>query len=89
MAVGFVLLEVDVTLDDGCGMRTFALFQGSEMSPGLFRDFMDGVYKILILTQLLIELRVPNQGYSQTAGSQSVIITAGSQLAGPQFKCKR
>ena len=42
MAVGFVLLGVDVTLDDGCGMRTFALFQGREMSPGLFRDFMEG-----------------------------------------------
>ena len=45
MAVGFVLLGVDVTLDDGCGMRTFALFQGSEMSPALFRDFMDGYIK--------------------------------------------
>ena len=44
-----------------------------------------GVYKILRLPQLLFELWVPNQGYSQSAGTQSVVITAGFQLGGPHF----
>ena len=44
------------------------------------------VYKISKLLKLLIELWVLNQGYSQSAGSQSVIITVGSQLGGSQFQ---
>ena len=47
------------------------------------------VYKILRLPQLLVELWVPNQGYSQSTGSQWVIITAGSQLEGPQLESYR
>ena len=27
------------------GMRTISHFQGSEMSPGLFKDFIDGYIK--------------------------------------------
>ena len=61
-------------------MRTLAQFQESQMSPGLFQDHMDG-YKILKLPQLLVELLAPNQRYSQSAGSPSVVITASSQLA--------
>ena len=37
-------------------------FQGSEMSLGLFQDFMDGFIKFLRLPVLLPELWVPNQG---------------------------
>ena len=56
-----------------------AQFQGSEMSPGIFQDY-GWVYKTLRRPQLLLELWVPNQGYSQSAGSQSVVVIAGSQL---------
>ena len=28
------------------GLRTLAKFQGNEMSPGLFQDFMDGYIKL-------------------------------------------
>ena len=38
-----VLLGVDAIL--GGDLRTLAQFQGSEMSPGLFQDFMDGYIK--------------------------------------------
>ena len=43
-------------------------------------------YKLLRLAQLSVGLWVPNQGYCQSAGSQSVVITGGSQLGGPQFE---
>ena len=43
------------------------------------------VYKILRLPKLLVELWVPNQGSSQLVGSQSVVVTVGSQLGGTQF----
>ena len=51
------------------------------MSPGysLNKDY-GWVHKILRLPQLLVELWVPNHGYSQPGGSQSVVITAGFQL---------
>ena len=45
MAVVFVLLEFDTTLGDGCGVWEFVQFLGNKMSPGLFRDFMDGYLK--------------------------------------------
>ena len=32
---------------------------GSEMTPGLFQDFMDGYRKFLRLTPLLVQLRFP------------------------------
>ena len=57
----------------GVGLRMLAQFQGSKMSPGLFQD-IGQVYKVLRLPQLLVELWVPNQGYSQSAGAQSVVI---------------
>ena len=34
---------------------TLAQFPGSEMSSGLFQDFMDGVYKTLRLSPLVVE----------------------------------
>ena len=42
MVVGFFYLGVDATL----GLRTFAQFQGSEMSLGLFQAFMDGYIRL-------------------------------------------
>ena len=36
--VGFCSIGVDATLE----LRAFPQFQGSEMSPGLFQDFIDG-----------------------------------------------
>ena len=41
----FLLLRVDATLSDGVDLITLAEFQGSEMYPGLFQDFMDGCTK--------------------------------------------
>ena len=38
--------------------------QGSEISPGLFQDFMEGYMKFLKLLQLLVELRVLSKGIS-------------------------
>ena len=38
IVVGFCSVGVHATL----GLRTFSQFQGSEMSPGLFQDFIDG-----------------------------------------------
>ena len=43
MMVGFVLFVVDATL--GVEFENIAEFQGSEMSPRLFEDFMDGYIK--------------------------------------------
>ena len=37
-------------------------FQGSEMSLGLFQDFIDGYIKFLRLPPLLVQLRVPIRG---------------------------
>ena len=45
MVVDFCLLGVDATLSDGVDLITLAQFQGSEMCPGLFQDFMDGYIK--------------------------------------------
>ena len=45
IVVGFVLLGVDAILSDGWGLITFAQFQVSEMSTGLFQDFMNGYIK--------------------------------------------
>ena len=56
-------------------LRTLAQLQGCEVFrviPKLYR----WVYKILRLSQLLVELWVPSHGYSQLAASQSVVITA-------------
>ena len=47
----------------------------------LFQDFMDGYIKFFT-PPLLVELRVPNQRDSQSAGFQSVAIIAGSKSAG-------
>ena len=41
VVIAFILLEVDVTL--GVVWRTLAQFEGSEMSPRLFQDFMVSV----------------------------------------------
>ena len=43
VVVGFyVLLEVDATLDDGCGIvENTCTVSGSGMLPGLFQDFLD------------------------------------------------
>ena len=38
----FILLGIDATLSD----RVCEKFRGSEMSPGLFQDFMDGYIKL-------------------------------------------
>ena len=56
----FVLLGVDATL----GLRAFAQFQGNEMSPGLFQDFMDGYIRFS-------SLAVEDSVVVMTAGSQS------------------
>ena len=40
-------------------LKTLAQFQGIEMSPGMFEDFMDGYKKFLRLPPLLVQLRVP------------------------------
>ena len=45
MAVVFVLLELDATLGDRCGICELAQFLGNKMSPGLLQDFMDGYLK--------------------------------------------
>ena len=45
MAVVFVLLEFDATLDDGCEIWELAQFLRNKMSPGLFQDFMDRYLK--------------------------------------------
>ena len=46
LLVGFVLLGVDTTLGDGCEMDVkLTQFHGSEMSPGLFQDFIDEYIK--------------------------------------------
>ena len=34
----------------GGGLRTFAEFQGSEMSPGILQDFTNGYIKLSTLT---------------------------------------
>ena len=52
----------------------------SRIIPRLYR----WVYKVLRLSQLIVELWVPNQGFSQSAGSQSVVVIVGSQLGGTQ-----
>ena len=59
MVVGFCSIGVDATL----GLRTLAPFQGSEMSPGLFQDLMDGY---IGLSTLVVEHNV----MVMTAGSQ-------------------
>ena len=50
-------------------LRTLVQFQGSQMLPGLFKDFMDGYIKFWGSFSLLVELQVPNLGDSQAAGS--------------------
>ena len=43
-------------------LRTLVQFQGSEISPGLLHDFMDGYIKFLRLPALLVQLRLPISG---------------------------
>ena len=45
MVVDFCLLGADATLSDGVDLMTLAQFQGSEMYPGSFQDFMEGYIK--------------------------------------------
>ena len=45
MVVVFALLLVDASLNDGCGIWSHLQFPGSEMSSGLFQDFMYGYIK--------------------------------------------
>ena len=54
----------------GGGLRTFAEFQGSEMSPGILQDFTNGYIKLSTLT---VEHSV-------------VVITSGSQLRRSQIE---
>ena len=56
----FILFAVNATQ----GFRTLPQFQGSEMSPGLFEDFMDGYIR---LSALAVEHTV----VIMAAGSQS------------------
>ena len=51
-------------------LRTFAEFQGSEMSPGILQDFTNGYIKLSTLT---VEHSV-------------VVITSGSQLRRSQIE---
>ena len=60
MVVSFCSIGVDAAL----GFKTLAQFQGSEMSPGLFQDFMDGYIR-------LSALAVEHTFVLMTAGSQS------------------
>ena len=45
VVVGFCSIRVDATL----GLKTLAQFQGSEMSLGLFQDFMDAYIRLSTL----------------------------------------
>ena len=45
MAVVFVTLEFDSTMDDGCEIWELAQFLWNKMAPVLFQDFMDGYLK--------------------------------------------
>ena len=58
--------------------RTLTQFQGNEMSPGLFQNFMNGYITFFDSLSLLVELRVPI-GELDSAGSQSMVITVGFQ----------
>ena len=51
-------------------LRTFAQFQGSKMSSGLFLDFMDGYVKYYDFSQKQLSV---------------VVVTIGNQSGGPQF----
>ena len=59
-------------------LRTLAQFQGSEISPGSLQDFMSGYIKFLRLPPLLVQPWFLIRGDSHSAGSQSVVINAGS-----------
>ena len=52
-------------------LRTLVQFQGSEMSPGLFQEFMHGSIKYCL--------------FSVTAESIVVVVTVGYQFRGQQF----
>ena len=76
----FMLLQVmDVEFENTCTVSRKCSV--SRVIPVIPR-FVGMVYKVLRLPQSLVELWVPNQGYSQSASSQWVVITAGSQLEG-------
>ena len=60
----FVLSELMLLWVMGVDLRTLTKFQGSEMSPGLFRDFMDGYIR-------LSPQAVEHSVVIMTAGSQS------------------
>ena len=66
MVVVFCSIGVDATL----GLRTLAQFQGSEMSPRLFQDFMDGYIRLSTLA----------------VGHSVVIMAAGSQSRRSQIE---
>ena len=48
MVVVLALQGVGSTLGDGCGILKHLQFQGSEMSLGLFQDFLDGYVRFSI-----------------------------------------
>ena len=81
-----VFLEADGTLGEGCGiwehLHSLGKWNVSRVIPRLY----GWVYKLFITPSLSVELRVPNQGDSQSAGSQSVVITAGTQLGGARVR---
>ena len=56
-------------------VRTLSQFQGSEMSLGLFQDFMDGYIKFLRLPPSLSQPRVPIRGPSSNPMSSQFPIT--------------
>ena len=60
VVVSFCFIRVDATL----GLKTLAQFQGSEMSLGLFQDFMDAYIR-------LSTLAVEHSVVVMTGGSQS------------------
>ena len=85
----FVLMEVDATLGVGCGIwQHFHSFREIKCLQGIQRLY-GWVCEILRLPQSLVELWIPNHGYSQSAGSQSLVITACSQLGESQFEFYR
>ena len=74
-----ILLEVDAILGDGCGIREHLhSFREVKYLQGYSKTLWTGI-KTFTTPPLLVGLRVPSQGDSQSAGSQSMVITGYNQ----------
>ena len=70
----------------GAGFENTGIVLGKWNVSSVIPRLYGWIHKILRFSQLLVELWVSNQGYSQSAGSQSVVTIASSQLRGPQLE---